>query len=266
MYYRNSEDDHACTPAAANHPRTPDTDRLCIALHYLSLSPLIEEIDLKCDIVISSDLFWPTTPGKQPYWASLRSIEIVFNITTPGGGWYFDWGPQWLSTHRVDKLRPSITGTSDCMGESEDEQDLESEIDGLAVRCSNVSGEPHSIKRACGDHPFRRFRFKPNAEKMNVLLVAAGRAAGQMPWLRCMCLRTCQFGLVKRNFKLYYLAPGVDVRLVSEAPNEPNLPRDASGKPRLYLAVGDLYDPSEEVIATWKKSTGRDLVCKVWTP
>lgn len=84
-----------------------------------------------------------------------------------------------------------------------------------------------------------------------------GLAVGQMRRPRCVCIVTHHFGLVIRNIDLVYFAPS---EAFPEDPIKVNPPQEDRVKPRFHLGVGDLYNLSEDVVATWNKSIGMDLI------
>ena len=158
-------------------------DHLSLALHKFSQSPALIDFVLEGPIVISPRLFWPSSPQTKPVWPNLTSFHVTFNLTTPGGEWYFVRDPENIEESDEDEDDDVIEVSSD---DSDDDSDDDSVLsyDSLVPDTFNAKKEA----RATGDLPVRLFRTKPDSDKIYPLLIAMARAAGQMPKLERMSL------------------------------------------------------------------------------
>jgi len=206
------------------------TDCLCDALRTFSFSQNLMTLVLQGPIVISPSLYWPKDDSMTPHWPHLRVFHVLFNMLTPGGGWYF--------THDPDEPEEEDPGE-------------ESDPDG------GWDEEEQIYYHAIGDYPFRRFRNTPDGGKLMPLLTAMARAAAQMPSLERMSFRadinsiytSGRRAKYASDFGVEYVAPGVRSRL-------DELPWDEENA-RLYWLV-EKWRPDEEVLELWKKGKGVD--------
>ena len=117
------------------------------------------------DIVISSELFWPTNSDSVqfPHWPHLTSFELVFQPITPSGNWLFDRDPM-AEVYSGDESR-----------------DL-----------SLYFGDDEIPARE--DWKADYFRIKPIEHLMNDFYLAAGHAVAEMPRLKVMRLEAVSSG------------------------------------------------------------------------
>lgn len=165
--------------------------------------------------VIDSNVMWPssirTSIPFKPFWQSLRSLRINFDLATPSGEWYFcaGDGPQGgapqdhgTSTAPLETARPPGYEST----EAEDES--------AALRFSlSDKGE------FCRDAVL--FRLVPNEPVLEPLIESFARACGQIPSLEDARLETLLYeGLevdgatskCKSDWGIYYAAPHYSLR------------------------------------------------------
>lgn len=237
-FYNESPMNQSSDLHSALAPFSSSHDDLSLALHKYSQSPILIDFTLEGPIVISPTLFWPSDPPITPVWPSITNFHVDFNLNTPNGEWYFIRDPENNDESDEDE-------DDDEQEESSDDSDDDSVLsyDSLVPDTFNARKEA----RATGDLPARCFRTKPDSEKINPLLVAMARAAGQMPKLERMSLTARLICAEKSYFELDYLAPGVEMLYVEKIGDVK--------KPRLYWHVGK-WRPDEEVLRLWREGKG----------
>lgn len=164
-------------------------------------------------------------------------------MTTPDGDWYFTRDP----------TKPEHDNDSVDDNETDADAEAESSSEDNSSTTSSDSFRPDSFNerreaRAAGDFPIRMFRTLPADSRINPLLLAMARAAGQMPQLQGMSLVSEMRDADGAAFEIYYHAPGQRSHLDSE-------PADVE-KARLYWWVGK-WRPDKEVLRIWGEGRER---------
>ena len=88
-WYSKPLDNQELHHLSALIPSFPTTDHLSLAIHAISQSENLTHLELGAYLVISPSLFWPDTQTKRPSWPNLVSVNVVFNMNTADGDWYF---------------------------------------------------------------------------------------------------------------------------------------------------------------------------------
>ena len=233
---------HCFTPESVIYPEDPSIDHLSCALHSLSLATNLRSLKLD-NIVISPDLFWPTSPNTSPIpteWPNLHTFAVIFQMTSPSGQWYFIRDPS----------RPP--DADEFSGESDDpdvpwsdDSDSDSNPDSPAPSDPLRPDTYHPIREArlASDYPIRSFRTFPDDALINPLLLAMARAAACMPKLQVMELRSTLRGPCDEFFRVYYYAAGCV---------DPMYLEDDKERDRLLWYV-NAWRPDEEVLEAWRE-------------
>ncbi|KAK0637488.1 hypothetical protein DIS24_g10768, partial [Lasiodiplodia hormozganensis] len=149
-------------------------DPLSAALHALSRN--LVELDLRA--VVDASLFWPArTEDPPPHWPRLRRLRVEFHNCTPDGSWYF------ASPH------PSSSSSS---SSPDRDPDRGFPITATTAHYPPLGPDPHPADAAWDEYwsyvvddlEPDVFRVRPNAARIEPLLVAFGRALGCMPKLQ----------------------------------------------------------------------------------
>lgn len=173
-------------------PSSPRTDHISLALHHLSQSPNLTNLELKGNVVLSPSILWlsseqedeewigmnkkdkngslntfsPTSPSPPPVWPHLQIMRITLSIITPTGEWLYIPNPRSTPPRRFSPFSipsPSSTHSSDSDHSSRSDRSLTpKEYDSL-------------------DNPSSEFRKLPDSEKIDEWLLAIGKAVGHMP-------------------------------------------------------------------------------------
>ncbi|KAL8782082.1 MAG: hypothetical protein Q9213_005723 [Squamulea squamosa] len=224
------------TPESVVNPEDPSIDHLSCALHTLSLSTNLRSIQL-FNIVISPDLFWPTstnTSPTPPQWPNLHTFSVTFQMTSPSGQWYFIRDPSKPPDDDEfveESIDPDIPWS--------DASDSSSPSDPLRP------DDYHLIREArrAGDYPVRSFRTFPNDALINPLLLAMARAAAHMPKLQVMQLSSTLRDPNGASFEVFYYAAGCV---------DPDHVNDDKERDRLIWYV-NAWRPDEEVLEAWRE-------------
>lgn len=208
-------------------------------MHKFSQAPNLDNFELSGPIVISPDLFWPSSLQTTPVWPNMTNLSVDFSLNTPDGEWYFVRDPE------------NDDGTDEDEGNDVVEELSDGSDDSSVLSYDSSAPDTFNEKRearATGNLPVRIFRTKPDSDKINPLLIAMARAAGQMPKLQGMWLAAAQLGCWDHSyFELGYVAPGLEM-LQGEDIGDVE-------KPRLWWRVGK-WRPEEEVLRLWRKGKG----------
>ncbi|KAL9605308.1 MAG: hypothetical protein Q9179_001482 [Wetmoreana sp. 5 TL-2023] len=236
-FYHEDPSNEYFSPTSALLPSEPPTDHLSHALYTLSQSDSLTCLTLN-PIVIPPDFYWPANPSKPPAWPNLRHYHIEFDMTTPGGDWYFIRDPS--------KPIGDDEGAND--SDEPDPAEEESDTDSDTAASSDAwrpdtFNERHEA-RAVGDYPIRNFRTLPSDTYINPLVLTMARAAAHMPQLQSMSLTSSMRDPDGAGFEVYFHAATHVSKLDSE-------PGDAD-EARLYWVVGS-WRPAEAVLKVWRE-------------
>ncbi|KAL9034843.1 MAG: hypothetical protein Q9214_006859 [Letrouitia sp. 1 TL-2023] len=238
---------HYFTPESVIYPEDPSIDHLSCALHTLSLSTNLRSLKLS-NIVISPDLFWPTSPNTSPtptQWPNLHTFTITFQITSPSGQWYFTRDP---SKPPDDD---EFAGESDDPDEPwSDDSDSNPDSSAPSDPLRPDTYHPTREARLAGDYPIRSFRTFPDDALINLLLLAMARAAAYMPKLQVMELSSTLRDPGGASFEVFYYAAGCV---------DPMHVKDDKERDRLLWYV-NAWRLDEEVLQAWREGKRRVIV------
>lgn len=237
-WYSNPPDNQEMSQLSALIPSFPTTDHLSLAIHAISQSENLTHLKLGDHIVISPSMFWPDNQSKRPSWPSLVWVDVLFSMNTADGDWYFT----------RDDNADSESDDDDDDAESDTSSSNKSEANDVITKQDPDPDTPDTyndrkVALAVGDKPYRHFRKRADASKLNPLFEAAARAATQMPRLQSMTLVTKVRAASKFIFQMRYSAPGVEWWNGDTA--------------MLDWVVGPSgYEPEESTLEIWRRAKG----------
>jgi hypothetical protein len=176
-------------------------DALSTSLHNLIVRcPKLKTIKLDGSICIDESFFWPQNlilGADEPRWPDLQEFWVHLSPVRPDGGW-------WLDNHSGMPIEEP-TAVDDRRPDSSDDSDSDDQPDSSRFPDDSPRPDRYDAYREglqTGDAYYCAFRTQPT-ESLERLLVAAARAATNMPNLRTMsvtipvacCPRTGQIEL-----------------------------------------------------------------------
>jgi hypothetical protein len=160
-------------------------DALSTSLHnFLVACPKLRTINLTGPICLDESFFWPQNPGaNEPRWPDLQKFWVHLSPVRPDGGW-------WLDNHPGIPIEDP-TAVDDRGSDSSDDGDSDDQSDSSGFPNDSPRPDKYDAYREglqTGDAYYCAFRSQPT-ELLERLLVAAARAATNMPNLRAMSVK-----------------------------------------------------------------------------
>jgi hypothetical protein len=137
------------------------------------LSSQLQKLQLRA--VVDGTLFWPAE-GNRPFWPKLEILDVMFHMTTPRGGWYFEGlkgNGRASEGFLVDRSSYPPLGPDERDGVVDDSEE------------SERMGRQWERVQAL------QFRVIPNNEVLTPFLAAFAKAAANMPSLKMAASLVC---------------------------------------------------------------------------